>query len=160
MFSNIVLPLTQLTRKDTPFVWGPKHQDAFEALKATFSKAPVLIHFDPNSPIIVKMDASDYAIATIISQITPSDGDIHLIAFYSCGLALSEMNYEIYDKELLTIFRAFKQWWNYLKGVVCQGTAGSSLYFFLLFPFLLFPCLFSFSISPYIAVFISFPVAG
>ena len=86
------------------------HQNAFEALKTTFSQAPVLIHFNPNNPIIVEMDASDYAIAAILSQITPSDGDIHPVTFYSHGLALAEMNYEIYDKELLAIFGAFKQW--------------------------------------------------
>ena len=109
-FSDIVLPLTRLTRKDMPFSWGVMHQNAFEALKTTFSQAPVLIHFNPNNPIIVEMDASDYAIAAILSQITPSDGDIHPVAFYSRGLALAEMNYEIYDKELLAIFGAFKQW--------------------------------------------------
>ena len=73
-------------------------------------KAPILIHFDTNNSIIVEMDASDYTITTIISQITPSDGDIHLIAFYLHGLAPAKMNYEIYDKELLTIFGSFKQW--------------------------------------------------
>jgi RNase H-like domain found in reverse transcriptase len=115
-FSEIVLPLTRLTRKDTPFVWGEKQQHAFEALKAMFSEAPILIHFDPNNPIVVETDASDYAIAAIISQITPSNGDIHPIAFYSRGMAPAEMNYEIYDKELLAIFCAFKQWRNYLEG--------------------------------------------
>ena len=117
-FSDIVLPLTQLTRKGTPFSWEAIHQDAFETLKTAFLQAPVLIHFDPNNPIVVKMDASDYAIAAILSQITPSDGNIHPVAFYSCGLAPAEMNYEIYDKELLAIFGAFKQWRNYLEGAV------------------------------------------
>ena len=28
----------------------------------------------------------------------------------------AELNYEIYDKELLAIFEAFQQWCNYLKG--------------------------------------------
>ena len=94
------------------------HQDAFEALKTAFSQAPVLIHFNPNDPIVIKTDASDYAIAAILSQITPSNGDIHPVAFYSHGLAPAEMNYEIYDKELLAIFGVFKQWRNYLEGAV------------------------------------------
>ena len=94
------------------------HQDAFKALKTAFSQAPVLIHFNPNNLIIVETDASDYAIATILSQITPSDGDIHPVTFYSHGLALVEMNYEIYDKKLLAIFGAFKQWRNYLEGAM------------------------------------------
>jgi RNase H-like domain found in reverse transcriptase len=44
-------------------VWGEKHQHTFEALKVSFSEAPILIHFDPNNPIVVETDASDYAIA-------------------------------------------------------------------------------------------------
>jgi len=31
----------------------------------------------------------------------------HLIAFYSCSMQPAELNYEIYDKELLAIFEAF-----------------------------------------------------
>jgi len=50
-----------------------------------------------------------------ISQISPNDGNIHrshLLVQY----AASELNYEIYDKELLAIFEAFRQWRNYLEG--------------------------------------------
>ena len=80
---------------------------AFEALKHAFTTAPILAHFNPDNPIVVETDASDYAIAAIISQISHDDGDIHPIAFYSCSMQPAELNYEIYDKELLAIFEAF-----------------------------------------------------
>jgi len=44
------------------------------------------------------MDVSDYVITAIISQISPDDGDIHLIVFYSCSMQPVELNYEIYDR--------------------------------------------------------------
>jgi len=31
-------------------------------------------------------------------------------------MQLAELNYKIYNKELLAIFEAFQQWHNYLKG--------------------------------------------
>src|SRR5882724_10105029 len=76
-FSDIVIPLICLTCKDTPFTWGPNHTEVFEALKTAFTQAPILAHFNPDNPIVVETDASDYVIATIISQISPNDGDIH-----------------------------------------------------------------------------------
>src|SRR5467141_3972730 len=114
-FSDIIIPLIRLTRKDTPFSWGPNHVKAFGALKHTFTTAPILVHFNPDNPIVVETDASDYAIAAIISQVSPDDGDIHPIVFYSCSMQPAELNYEIYDKELLAIFEAFRQWHNYLE---------------------------------------------
>ena len=75
-----------------------------------------MTHFNPANPIVVETDASDYAIAAIISQISPDDGDLHPIAFYSHGMKPAELNYKIYDKELLAIFKAFQQWCNYLEG--------------------------------------------
>jgi len=39
--------------------------------------------------------------------ISPDNGDIHPIAFYSCSMKPAELNYKIYDKELLAIFEAF-----------------------------------------------------
>jgi len=38
--------------------------------------------------------------------------------FYSRSMQPAEINYEIYDKELLAIFKAFRQWRNYLEGSV------------------------------------------
>jgi len=85
-------------------------------LKAAFIKAPILEHFNPNNPIVVETHTSDYAIAAIISQISPDNGDIHPIVFYSCSMQPAELNYEIYDQELLAIFEAFQPWHNYLEG--------------------------------------------
>ena len=87
-FSEIVTPLTRPTCKDTPFKWEDKQQKAFNELKNAFYYAPILTHFDPNDPIVIETDASDYAIAAILSQISPKDGDIHPIAFYSRGMLL------------------------------------------------------------------------
>jgi len=115
-FSDIIIPLIYLTHKDTPFTWGPNHTKVFETLKTAFTQAPILAHFNPDNPIVGETDTSDYVIAAIISQISPYDGDIHLIAFHSCSMQPVELNYEIYDKELLAIFEAFQQWRNYLEG--------------------------------------------
>src|SRR5882724_2440630 len=72
-FSDIIIPLIHLTCKDTPFTWGPDHTNAFKSLKNAFTQAPILVHFNPDDPIVVETDTSDYAIAAIISQISPDD---------------------------------------------------------------------------------------
>jgi len=115
-FSNIIIPLICLTCKDTLFTWGLNHTKVFETLKTTFTQAPILAHFNPDNPIIVETDASDYVFAAIISHISPNNGDIHPITFYSCRVQPANLNYKIYDKELLAIFKAFQQWHNYLEG--------------------------------------------
>jgi len=39
------------------------------------------------------------------------------VAFYSKSLSLVEWNYEIYDKEILTIIHTLEEWRHFLKGV-------------------------------------------
>ena len=77
--------------------------------------APVLTHWRPDLPIIVGTDASDYALAAILS-IQEANGDIHPIAFHSRTFSATELNYDVHDKELLAIFDAFKIWRHYLEG--------------------------------------------
>jgi len=43
------------------------------------------------------------------------NGDIHPVVFHSHTFNTSELNYNIYDKELLAIFEAFKKWQHYLE---------------------------------------------
>ena len=106
-FSDIVISLIHLPRKDTPFTWGPDHTVSFKALKHAFTQAPILVHFNPDKHIVVETDTSDYAVPAIISHISPDDGDIHPITFCSHSMQPAELNYKIYDKELLAIFEAF-----------------------------------------------------
>jgi len=63
---------------------------------------------DPRHQITVKTDASDYALAAVLSIMTP-DGNLHPIAFHSWTFSAPEINYDVHDdKELLAIFEAFK----------------------------------------------------
>ena len=60
-------------------------------------------------PITIETNASDYALAAVLSITTPS-GELHLVAFHSCTFHALERNYDVHDKELLAIYEAFKQW--------------------------------------------------
>ncbi len=114
-YSKITTPLTALTCKDKPFSWNPKAQAAFDILKMTFTSAPILIHPNPAKPFIVETDALDFALRAILSQFG-IDGLLHPVAFYSRKLTSAEINYQVYDKELLAIITAFEQWRPYLAG--------------------------------------------
>ena len=113
-YSDITVPLTRLTRKDAPWAWSSQCEDAFQLLKMAFTSAPILHHFDPALPPVVETDASDYAVAGILSVRT-DDGEIHPVAFYSRTLSGAELNYDTHDKELLAVFEAFKTWRHYLE---------------------------------------------
>src|ERR1700719_913554 len=115
-YSGTVIPLTRLLRKDTPWKWSLRCQEIFDMLKQAFTEAPVLWHYDPDHPITLECDASDYAIAAILSQTDPATNELRPIAFYARTMIAAELNYDIYDKELLVIHEAFKQWRAYLKG--------------------------------------------
>jgi hypothetical protein len=72
----------QLLRKNSPWRWNDRCQNSFDILKEAFTTAPILRHFDLSLPIILGCDASDYAIAAIISQVR-IEGDIRPVAFHA-----------------------------------------------------------------------------
>ena len=59
--------------------------------------------------MILETDASDYALAAILSVFT-ADGEIHPVTFHSRSFNPAKLNYNTHDKELLAIFEAFKHW--------------------------------------------------
>jgi len=119
-YSKVLTPLTRLTKKEgrkyIPFVWGLEQQAAFDLLKKAFTMAPILRHFDYDREMIVKTDTSDYISAGILSQYN-DEGVLHPVAFYSKKHSPAECNYEIYDKELMAIVRAFEEWRPHLEGL-------------------------------------------
>jgi transposase InsO family protein len=114
-YSKLMKPLTDLTRKDVPFVWDERCQAAFQRLKDCITKAPVLRHFDRTRTCYVECDASDYVSAGVLSQ-KDDEGVLHPVAYFSRKMSPAECNYEIYDKELLAIIRCFEEWRPDLEG--------------------------------------------
>ncbi len=101
-FSKLVKSFTQLTRKDTSFVWNKVCVQAFNDLKKQVSSISVLRHFDSKQQTILKINAFDYIKDEILSQYN-DENVLHSIAFYSESMILAECNYHIYDKKLLII---------------------------------------------------------
>ena len=64
---------------------------------------------------MVKTDASDYVSGGILSQYNENDV-LHSVAYFSKKHSPAECNYEIYNKELMAIVRAFKEWRPELEG--------------------------------------------
>ena len=55
------------------------------------------------------MNVSDYVAADVLSQLNKKK-NLHSMIFFFSKMSLKECNYEIYDKELLIIVKAFKEW--------------------------------------------------
>src|SRR5260221_8067530 len=98
-YLETTLPLNHLCKKSTTWHFGTEEAKAFQNLKKAFRSAPVLAHWALDLPMTVEMDVSNCAIAGILS-----------VAFYSHTLQSTKQNYDMHDKELLVIFKAFKSW--------------------------------------------------
>jgi len=96
-------------------MWSDICQAAFERLKEAFTTAAILIHCDFDNKIVVETDASDIASAGILSP-PGLDGLLHPIGFFLKKHTPAKCNYDIYDKELMAVVRAFEQWRAYLVG--------------------------------------------
>jgi hypothetical protein len=119
-YSSIVRALTALTSSESKgfsYPWAPNSAEelAFQQIKSLFSTAGFLAHFDPDKETWVETDASDYVTAAVLSQLD-DHGVLRPIAFLSTKMTPAECNYEIYDKELLAIVRAFEEWRPELSG--------------------------------------------
>ncbi|KAA0061818.1 pol protein [Cucumis melo var. makuwa] len=67
-FSRIANPLTQLTRKGTPFVWNPACESSFQELKQMLVSAPVLTVPDGSGGFVIYSDASKRGLGCVLMQ--------------------------------------------------------------------------------------------
>ena len=86
-----------------------------------FMMAPILMHFNPEQPTILEADASMHALGAVISQLDP-EGKMHPIAFYSWKFNPAELNYDIYDKEMLAIVDSLEHYRHIFEGLGQQIT--------------------------------------
>jgi len=122
-FSAIVSPIADLLSQDVKFEWGDAQEAAFLKITVLFTsgKTPILRHYDPDRPALLETDASDFAIAGISSQ-KFEDGKIHPVRFVSRKLNPAELNYDVYDKEMLAVVFSLQKNRHYLQGAIHKTT--------------------------------------
>jgi len=113
-FLKLVKSFTQLTRKNTSFVWNKICVQVFNNLKKQVSSVLILRYFDLKRKAILKINALNYVKDEILSQYD-DEKVLHSMTFYSKSMILAEINYHIYDKKLLVIIQCFEHWWLKLK---------------------------------------------
>ena len=67
-YSDIVRPLSNLTKKDVPFEWTPACTNTIWKLKAIVRTDPILRRPDHDKPFFLEVDASQYALGGVLSQ--------------------------------------------------------------------------------------------
>ena len=69
---------------------------------------PILIIFDLEHEAILETNTLDYAISVCLTQ-KGNDDKIRTVAFYAHKMTRPELNYDIHNKELLTIVEALHE---------------------------------------------------
>nr|KYP67722.1 Retrovirus-related Pol polyprotein from transposon 17.6 [Cajanus cajan] len=109
-FSKIVVPLTQLTRKERPFIWTDAFERSFEELNRRLTTSPVLVLPDSGEPFDVYCDASHQGLGCVLMQ------NRRVVAYASRQQKNHERNYPTHDLELEVVVFALKIWRHYLYG--------------------------------------------
>lgn len=111
-YARIAEPLTKLLRKETEFKWTNECETAFNTLKEKLVTAPILKYPDFTKEFILAVDASDYSIGYVLSQM--HEGKEHPICFGGRGLRDVERKWHITDKEGLALVEAVQTYRHYL----------------------------------------------
>ena len=100
-------PLYALLHKNVKWKWGKQQQVAFEAAKQLLCSATLLVHYDPEKPLILHCDASPYGLGSDLAH-TMQDGTERPIAYASRTLSTPERNYSQIEKEGLAVVCSVK----------------------------------------------------
>ena len=112
-FSKYSKCLTDLTRKDVPFIWSEECERSFNTLKQKLMSAPTvaLPRYDQDYTIFT--DASGSSLAAVLTQV--QDGQERLISCVGRNMLPAETRYSAHEKESLAIFYAFKMFDPYVR---------------------------------------------
>ncbi|KAI2646964.1 Transposon Tf2-9 polyprotein [Labeo rohita] len=115
-FSTVAAPLTAMIKKGTTrLTWSPAALQAFGNLRQRFSTAPILHHPDPDQPFVVEVDASSTGVGAVLSQRHGEPPKLFPCAYFSHKLSPAECNYDVGNRELLTIKLALEEWRHWLE---------------------------------------------
>jgi hypothetical protein len=111
-FAHTAAPLYELLSKkiSKQFFRGVRQQEAFDIIKNAFGKSPILEPFVLDRRTAIHSDAPPVGLGAVLYQFNEVTKRWHPVAYFSRSLTAAERNYEHYEKEMLAIVAAFKNW--------------------------------------------------
>ena len=113
--SQVSAPLRTLLRDDTPWMWTPAQEEAYQKLQAMVTSPPVLAFYSSDAATTVSADASSYGIGAVLLQIQ-RDGRKAPVAYVFRALTPTEQRYSQIEKEALAMAWACEKFECYLLG--------------------------------------------
>ena len=108
--SDVMHPISDLTRPDVEWTWDSVHDKAFEEIKHLLTQAPVLAYFDSTKELSIQCDASGQGLGAALLQ------EGRPLAYASRALSDTETRYATIEKEMLAIVFALEKWHQYTYG--------------------------------------------
>ena len=109
--SQTLQPLQNLLQKDVPFNWSGAQEEAFDHIKQKIASSPVLAFFQPDAPITLQNNASEYRLGAVLMQKDKP------VAYASRSLKPAERNNAQIEKEMLAIVFGLEKFHHYTYGV-------------------------------------------
>ena len=113
--ATVLEPLHRLLDQGRAWKWTPDCDRAFQCAKALLSSESVLVHFDPDLPIILSVDASPFGLGAVLAH-RMSDGSERPIAYASRTLSAPERRYAQVDREALAVAFGTRKFHLYVSG--------------------------------------------
>ena len=120
--SSICAPLNNLLKdyhKGMKIKWNPEAEKAFDDLKTMIDNCPTLFFLDPNAPVYLHTDASEYGLGAYLFQIVTVNG-IQIerpVEFISKAFTPVQLRWSIPEKEAYAIFYAVRRWDHLLRDI-------------------------------------------
>jgi len=108
-YTELALPLLELTKKGVEFVWTDEHTKSVQELKKRLVNYTTLQIPDSSKPYELWTDASGYAIGAVLEQ------EGKPLSFMSKKMSPVQMRYSVYDQELLALVSALEKWKHLLR---------------------------------------------
>nr|KYP55852.1 Retrovirus-related Pol polyprotein from transposon 412 family [Cajanus cajan] len=101
IFSKIVAPLTQLMRKEQPFIWKDACERSFDELKRRLTTSPVLVLPNSGEPFDVYCDASHQGLGCLMYH----PGNVNVVADALSRKSIHMSSMMVKELELVMEFR-------------------------------------------------------
>lgn len=106
-FSQIVLPLQSIIKKNSIFKWGHNEIEAFDLIKKAIMNAPSLATPFFSNHFIFYTFAFETSYVVVLTQLNDQEIEA-LISFFSSNFQGAELNYSEVEKQAFAVFKSGK----------------------------------------------------